>query len=458
MKKTFVCCSFLLLLGLGCTTQTSTRSQKEKAAMIEQLITDLYQRHLFNGAIVAGQEGKIIYSKGFGYARFADSILFTPNTTSDGGSNAKTFTATCIQLLAAEGKLKLNDPVQRYLPNYPYPNTTVWNLVTHSVGGLPDYDYFFANAPDTAIITNASNLYLIATKKPALVYPPGTNFYYDNVGFDMGALVVEKVSGMSYNEFLQKRIFDPLKMNSTFVRPALFGQWKQTTGYSYRNDSLQLMDVAEREGFYGGGNLWFTASDLYRWGESFYNHPSLSDSLIKKIMSPVYINNKLSYIHLGAWYGGKTKEAFYYWGNVAGFYSWVYWDKHNQFTIAFMTNTEMPQWARPLLTSALIDIMSGKDHLPITEPGAASVDRNNLDPITGSYKLEKGGTVNITVRGSNVLLRLDDGMEYHMHLIDRTTFYVPGFDPWISFGTLKDNKFQNIYLSSTVLRTSGKRK
>jgi len=458
MRKHIIFYCFLLMLFLSCTSQTNTHGQKQKAAMIEQLITDLYQRRLFNGAIVVGQEGKIIYSQGFGYARFADSIPFTPNTTSDGGSNAKTLTATSIQLLAAEGKLKLDDPVQRYLPNYPYPNTTVWNLVTHSVGGLPDYDYFFANAPDTAIITNASNLDIIADKKPALVYPPGTNFYYDNVGFDLGALIVERVSDMSYNAFLQQRIFGPLKMDSTFVRPALFGKWKQTTGYSFRNDSLQLMDIAEREGFYGGGNIWFTASDLYHWGESFYYHPILPDSLVKKIMSSVFINNKLSYVHLGAWYGGKTKDAFYYWGNVAGFYSWVYWDRARQFTIAFVTNTEMPQWARPLLTSALIDIMSGQDYSPVTEPDAAPVDRNNLDPITGSYKLVNGGTVNISVRGPNVLLRLDDGMEYHMYLIDKTTFYVPGFDPWISFGALKDNKFQTINWSSTVLQTSGKRK
>lgn len=426
--------------------------------MIEQLIMDLYQRHLFNGAIVVGQEGKIIYSKGYGYAWFADSIPFTPNTTADGGSNAKTFTATCIQLLAAEGKLKLNDPVQLYLPNYPYPNTTVWNLVTHSVGGLPDYDYFFANSPDTAIITNASNLDIIAEKKPALVYPPGTNFYYDNVGFDLGALVVEKVSGMSYNAFLQQRIFGPLKMNSTFVRPALFGQWKQIVGYIYQGDTLKLSDAAEREGFYGGGNLWFKTDDLYRWGQSFYYHPVLPDSLIRKITSPVFINGKRSYVHLGAWYGGKTKDSFYYWGNNAGYYSWVYWDKDKQFTIAFMTNTEMPQWTRPLLTSALIDIMSGKEYLSVTEPDAAPVDRNNLDPITGSYKLENGETVNIAARGPNVLLKLDDGMEYHMYLVDKTTFYVPGFDPWISFGALKDYKFQTINWSSTVLQTSGKRK
>ena len=146
--------------------------QSSKTELIEKLISDLYAKHLFNGAIVIGQKGKIVFSKGYGYSNFQDSIPFSPNTTSDGGSNAKTFTATSILLLAEEGKLKLDDPVQRYLPNYPYPNTTVLNLITHSVGGLPDYDYFFEQASDTIVITTALNLDIINKQKPPLAYPP----------------------------------------------------------------------------------------------------------------------------------------------------------------------------------------------------------------------------------------------------------------------------------------------
>jgi len=270
---------------------------------MDQLLTDLYQKHLFNGAIVIGQKGKIIFSKGWGYANFRDSIRFTSHTCSDGGSNAKTLTATSILLLAEEGKLKLNDPVQRYLPNYPYPNTTVWNLITHNSGGLPDYDYFFEKAPDTAIVTTSLNLEILNKNKPALNYPPGTNFYYDNVGFDLAALVVERVSGKNYYQFLKERIFNPLHMDSSFVRPARFADWNQnrTMGYRYKNDSMQVFDIADREGFYGGCNIWFTATDLYRWGESFYHHPILSNDLVKKIESTVFIKEMPSRVRLGAW-------------------------------------------------------------------------------------------------------------------------------------------------------------
>ena len=433
--------------------------QSSKTELIEQLISDLYAKHLFNGAIVIGQKGKIVFSKGYGYSNFQDSIPFTPNTTSDGGSNAKTFTATSILLLAEEGKLKLDDPVQRYLPNYPYPNTTVLNLITHSVGGLPDYDYFFEQASDTIVITTALNLDIINKQKPPLAYPPNTNFYYDNVGFDLAALIVERVTGVTYNQFLKEKIFGHLKMDSSFIRPARFANWKQnrTIGYRYYNDSLRLFDIADREGFYGGGNIWFTATDLYHWGESFYHHPILSKTILKKNSSSVFINKKPSHVRLGAWYAGKSKNAFYYWGNVAGFYSWVYWDMKRQFTVAFMTNTNMPQWVRPLFTSALINIMEGTEYLPIKEQEADVIDRNDLEQITGTYEIENVRKIQISVEGTAIILKENDGMEYRMHLVDKKTFYIPGFDPWISFSVLKENKFQNINWSSTVLSTKGKR-
>ena len=450
--------SILCLLAF-LTFHARVDGQNRKVAAIEELISNLHKKNLFNGAVVIGEEGAIIFSRGVGFSNIRDSILFTPLTPADGGSNAKTFTAASILWLSEEKKIKLSDPLQRYLPNYPYPNTIVWNVITHSLGGLPDYDYFFEHSPDTAIISNPNNLELIARNKPTLFYPPNTNFYYDNVGFDLGVLLVEQVSGKRYGQFLQEKIFGPLKMDSSFIRPARFQDWnpKRAIGYRYQKDSIELFDIADREGFYGGGNLWFSATDLYHWGESFYHNPILSKSLIKRITSPVSIAGKPSHLSLGAWYSGKSKDAFYYWGNVAGFYSWVYWDRKIHFTIAFMTNTAMPQWVRPLLTSALINIMQGESYTIINEPITAHLDRNNLEQVAGEYNIMGLGHAQITVRGSLVNLRVNNGMEYRMHLVDEKTFYVPGFDPWISFSQLKDNKFQTLHWSSTVLQATGSR-
>ena len=122
-----------------------------------------------------------------------------------------------------------------------------------------------------------------------------------------------------------------------------------------------------------------------------------------------------------------------------------------------MTNTAIPQWVRPLMTSALINIMNRTEYLPINEPRADLIDRKNLDQIAGIYKMKKLGNIEISVRKSKAILKVNKGMEYHMHLVDSKTFYIPGFDPWISFDSLRNNKFQNIRWSSTNLQTTGKR-
>jgi CubicO group peptidase (beta-lactamase class C family) len=455
MKHALVAIFLLLIFS----RENAIAQQQSKAASIEKMISLLHKERSFNGAIVAGENGKIIYSQGFGFAEFSDSIPFTPLTASDGGSNAKTFTAAAVLLLIEEGKLSLNDPVQKYIANYPYWNTTVFNLITHSTGGLPDYDYYFNRISDSTILDIEKIIDLLAKNGPALPYPPNTNFYYDSPGFDIAAAVVERVSGMRYQDFLRKLFFVPLQMTNSFVRPARIEQWpgKRTRGYRFERDSMKLFDIADREGFYGGSNIWFSATDLYHWGTSFYKGPVLSKDVIKRLTSPVAIHGKTSGIHLGGWYGGKNADAFYYWGDLFGFYSWVYWNSRKKFTVAFVTNSTTPQWVRPLLTSGLVDIMEGTPSTSISKPEMGNIERDGLTKICGFYDVPTYGRIEIFLRENVPTLRAPSRMEYRMVQVDSGLFYIPGLDPWISFQTLKDNKFQELNWMSTVLQASGKR-
>lgn len=430
-----------------------------KAAAIDTLLSRLNQKNLFNGALVVGQRDSIILSKGFGYTNFSNATPFTVDTPTDGGSIAETLTATAILLLAEQQKLSLLDSVQQYIPEYPYPNTKIWNLLTHSTGGLPDYNYYFEKTPATNILNTKTMLTILNEQKPTLQYLPYTNFSYNSPGFDIAAAIVERVSAESYQTFLSKNFFEPLKMHQSFIRPALLSQWpgERIKGYTYENDLLELADIGDREGFYGGSNLWFSAHDLYRWGKSFYNQPILDESLISIITSWVSIQGKLSALRLGGWYQGRNSNAYYYWGSVAGFYSFVYWDAEQQFTIAFVSNTNIPQWVRPQLTSALIDILEGKKEQPIIEPQADKINEKLLKSIIGKYTIDKVGTVEIFLKDTAPYLRLQNEMEYRVLQIDPKTFYVPGLDPWISFQKFQGDKFQTLLWNTSHSQSLGKR-
>jgi CubicO group peptidase (beta-lactamase class C family) len=454
MKQPLVAIVFVLIFS-----HQNVLAQQSKAASLEKLISLLHKQRLFNGAVVAGHNGKIIYSQAFGFAEFSDSIPFTPITASDGGSNAKTFTAAAILLLVEKGALRLDDPVQKYFENYPFNNTSIFNLITHSTGGLPEYDFYFNKISDSVTLDIRKIIDLLDEHEPVLPYPPNTNFYYDSPGFDIAAAVVEQVSEMKYQEFLNKYFFSPLQMTNSFVRPARVEEWpaERTKGYRFEKDSVKLFDIADREGFFGGSNIWFSATDLYLWGTSFYKEPVLSKYLVERLTSPVAINGKPSAIRLGAWYGGKNANAFYYWGNLSGFYSWVYWDKKQKFTVAFVTNTTTPQWVRPLLTSCLIDIMEGKPFVNISKPKTDMIERNDLAQICGFYNVPKFGRIEIFLKENVPTLRVPSGMEYHMVQVDAELFYVPGLEPWISFRHLDGTRFQELNWMATVLQTVGKR-
>ncbi len=457
MKQTHWFIIFVAVIFFLSCKSTSPSKKLPKARIIEQLLDSLYRAKVFNGAIVVAENDSILFSKGYGFANFNDSIPFTPNTLSDGGSLGKTFTAAALWKLQIQGKLSLQDLVQKYLPGYPYANTTIIDLITHNAGGLPAYDYFFIQIPATAILTNESMWSILAQNKPTLVDAGRTGFNYENCGYDLAGLIIEKATGKKYEEVLTELFFKPLNMEATHVRPALFSQWKtpRTIGYIWNHDSLSLNDIADREGFYGGSNLHFTAMDLYKWGASFYNN-EINKDIISEGGQPAIVAGKTSGLNKLNWYYPKNKKASYYWGNVAGFYSHLYHDDEKKFTIAFMTNTTMPSQMRQPLAAALVEIMETgdykKEHFALPD----LLQLNNDASFLGSYKTGKGDSIRVFKEKELLHIQRNDELRYNMYIVDSITAYVPGIDAWISFS--KENDKLTLYWKSVFLEETAQRK
>lgn len=443
---------FFLLAGEPLIAQN-----KAKVVAIDSLLKQLNQRNLFNGAIVVGQRDSILLSKGYGFTD--GSALFNADIPTDGGAIAETFTAASILLLAEQQKLNLLDSVQKYIPEYPYAHTQIWNLLTHSTGGLPDYDYYFGKIPVTEALSTQAMIKVLNQEKPALQYPPYSNFSHDSRGFDIAAAIVERVSGETYQRFLSRYFFEPLKMYQSYVRPPMLNQWpgERVKAYTFVDDTFKLNDIGDREGFYGGGNIWFSAKDLYLWGKSFYNEPILSESLFPIFNSWVSIQGKLSMLRLGGWYQGRNEDAYYYWGSVAGFYSFVYYDTRQQFTVSFVSNTNMPQWARPQLTASLLDIMEGHKAQAIAEPQADKIGEQQMQGMVGKYKIDKLGTVEIYLKDKTPYIKLPSYMEYRIIQTDAKTFYIPGIDIWASFQKRFNSVYENILWRNSHSQTVGER-
>ena len=411
----------------------SAQTPPTAAQTIGSLMIRLHEEGYFNGAVVVGKGDEIVYEGGFGYANVAEGALFTPATPTDGASMAKTLSSAAIMILQAEGRLRLDDPASRYLPELPYPDMTVRHLITHGTG-LPHTTNVARVPSEDETRTRAWILETIAEQPPPLAFAPGAEFQYSGPGFDLATLIVERTTGMSYGAFLRERFFEPLEMDSTFLRPAWLSDWKgvRTLSYRRKGDSLEIYDVEDNRAFHGRGNIYWSARDLYKWSASFYLRPVLDPStLASGLEPPVYGKGQYSRINHLSWYYSDEGHRYYYTGHTRGFYSFVYWDADLKHSVVYVSNN-MPMWLRPVLARALIHALEGRQPAPIDAPVFLEPTAENLAAVGGVYEVDSLGQVAITLNGERLYGQVGDGAPYEMFPVNESV-YVPGLDAWVGF-------------------------
>jgi CubicO group peptidase (beta-lactamase class C family) len=418
--------------------------------LADSLMSDLYARGLFNGTVVLGRDGEIVYEGGWGLANVGAGSRFTPDTPVDGASLAKNFTATAIWLLVAEGRMDIDAPVQRYVPEYPHSGTLVRHLIEHSAG-LPEWE-------DVAGLTNAQLVADLRERAVATPWPPGSRFSYCNACYDVAALVVERVTGGTWEALLRERIFAPLEMRSTFLRPARLANWPgiRTHWYELVDGVLIPHDVSDNEAFYGSANLYFSARDLHRWAASQFLNPVLRDATLARASAVPTFAGERSALNLLCWYYSRDRTRFYFNGNLRGFHHEVYWDARQRLTVVWMTNVLQ---AKPLpahLTQALIDLLEGRTPKAIAAPVTGGPgDGEELASIAGSYDVVGVGEVTVLVDSGAVSFRIGAGAPHEG--FGKSGYYLPDFDAEVRFSDREAGRYQTLTWTSLFRTGVGRR-
>lgn len=280
----------------------------------------------FNGAVLVGYKGKVIYERYFGYSNKESKIPMSPLASIQLASISKTFTGAAILYLNENKKINLDYPVQQYLKEFPYPGITIRMLLSHR-SGLPDYTKWVPvyNKDTRTPITNQQVVTLMARHKPRLEARPDRNFKYCNTNYAILARIIEVVSELSYADFMRTYIFAPLGMNSTFV----YEPWKgfpSQAAVSYKYNWVREPDMFA-DGVTGDKGIHSTVQDMFRWDQSFYNRTLLSNESIELSYGPCsferpgiknyglgwrmlcYPNGNKVIYHNGWWHGNNT--SFY---------------------------------------------------------------------------------------------------------------------------------------------------
>jgi len=210
-------------------------------------------------------------AKGYGMADLEHDVRISPETIFEAGSVSKQFTAAAMLLLAHEGRLSIDDPVRKYVPELPEYDAPllIRHMLTHT-SGLRDWGNIAAIAgwPRTTRVHTHAHVLEIVHRQAALNFPPGTRWSYSNTGFNLAAIIVERVSGTSFQEFTRTRLFEPLGMAHTSWRDD-YTRIVKGRAIAYRERDKTFSTDMPFENVYGNGGLLTTVGDLLRWNEHF---------------------------------------------------------------------------------------------------------------------------------------------------------------------------------------------
>jgi CubicO group peptidase (beta-lactamase class C family) len=307
------------------TTVSKDPVDQRKAEKINELFTKLAKNKQFNGAILVADEGKIIYADAKGYANFAAKKELSIHSSFHLASVSKQFTAMAIMMLKEKGKLNYDEDVRKYLPNLPYEGITVRHLLNHTSGvpNIMNYIPYFMKFWDSCeVARNCDIPYMFNKNKPRVSFKPGQRFSYNNTGYVLLALIVENVSKVPYNEFVEKNIFEPLDMQDSkvytivkepHIRNRVYGYGQYRSYYNLDEDDV-------RNGLMGEKGVYSSVIDLYKWDQALYTDVLVKQETLQEAFEYGIINSGKKINYGFGWRKAKNDENIvYHFGHWRGF-------------------------------------------------------------------------------------------------------------------------------------------
>jgi len=286
--------------------------------MVAEFIDKHISERYFSGGILVAKNGVPVYERYSGFSSFKTKDSITPETPLQVASTGKTLTAAAILKLVQENKMNLNDPVAKFIPEFPYEGVTVKMLLNHR-SGLPNYLYYMDQMgwDRNKTATNEDVIRTMIEWKPPVTALPDRRFQYCNTNYVVLASIIEKVSGLSFAQYMEQNLFKPLGMNNTFVRTA---EDSADVVYSHKfNGTLWRPDFSD--GPVGDKNIYSTCRDLLKWDQALYDGRIISPALLDSAFTPYSFekpgiknyglgwhllllpNSKKVIFHNGRWHG-----------------------------------------------------------------------------------------------------------------------------------------------------------
>jgi CubicO group peptidase (beta-lactamase class C family) len=391
----------------------------------------------FTGSALVARDGKVIISRGYGMANVEWDIPNTPQTKFRLGSITKQFTAASILLLQERGKLNVQDPVCKYVTDCPkaWEPVTIHHLLTHT-SGIPSYTD--VKSPEEFRKMSLTQVtpagFVDSFKSKPLEFAVGEKMKYNNSGYFMLGYIIEKVSGQSYEAFLQENIFTPLKMANTGYDTHERILKQRATGYSRRKDARINSDYLDMTVPYAAGSLYSTVEDLFAWNEALFSDKLLS-AKSREAMMTVDKNNYAYGLTVNQQH---NRRVVAHGGGINGFNTILARFPEEKVTVVVLRNADYGSPVPVKVSQDLAAILFGEKYEIPRERVAIKIDPKILDAYVGQYELNPNFIITMTREGDSLMTQATGQPKFELFPESETRFFLKVVDAQVTF--VKDDK------------------
>jgi CubicO group peptidase (beta-lactamase class C family) len=420
-----------------------------KAESFDALLKKYNALKQFNGTVLVADESGVIFRKGYGYANFEWEIPNTPDVKFRLGSITKQFTSMVVMQLVAEGKIKLDDKITTYRPDYRKDTgdrVTITQLLNHT-SGIPSYTsqpgFFQEVSRDPYTVSDFVKKYASGD----LTFEPGSKWSYNNSGYFLLGAIIEKVTGKPYATVIQERIFTPLGMTNSGYDLASPILAKRASGYQLQGGTYVNAPYLDMSIPYAAGSLYSTVDDLYLWDRALYGDKLLRADLKQQLFTPTQHDYGFGWVILKKQLldDGKTAiETIGHNGGINGFNTVLVRVPERKELVVLLDNTSRGDKLDALalsLLSILHDVTPKPPRKSIVEELASTVKDGNGAAIVAKYRELrkqhpqeydfKEGELNSLGYSLLAQNRLDDAIEVFKLNVE---MFPTSFNPYDSLG------------------------
>lgn len=414
-------------------------------ARVDKLFSDWNKTNAPGCGVAVSRNGVLIYERGFGMASLELGVPVTPASVFPAASISKQFAAMSILLLAERGQLSLDDPVWKFIPDWAgrEHRITIRHLLTHTSGLREAFTLIGVGSPREDGINVNDAITRVLARQRGLNFLPGTEFQYNNGGYNLLGTIVKRVTGQSLREFAHANIFVPLGMTHTHFHddPAMVVP-NRVTSYSRGKDGFRL--ARPEGGIVGNAGLFTTAADLMKWEQNFADARVGTPVLLAEMQKPVVATEWGD----GSFYGfglliGEHRglRTVGHGGGDPGISTYVLRYPDQGLAVTVLGNSDeipamtLAQGAAEIFLADVFPAAAAATNSPAS-PASVSLTSRQLDELAGLYRDPATETLGrFFARDGKLLASPDAGAETGAELVPVATnrFVLPGTQVAVEF-------------------------